>query len=286
MARGALDIIIPTYRPQAGMLAEAVASARACPEVAEVIVVDDGSDPPAAAPEGARLIRQRNTGPAGARNRGLAASTAPWALLLDDDDLLRPAGVSAMLALAERLGAVGAVAARIERSASGDRAKPAPAEWVGGALDGPGDVFRPTVLFNGSGILIRRDGQAAPLRFDQGLFVVEDRDFLRRLAELGPIAVCAEPVVIARRRDDGSNLTSARHLRRRIRGHVLLLRRYLDPGSERWLREQTLWLLRACAKARIDDGHWALLRAEARRRGWTPDLRTRLRRAVSSAGRH
>ena len=273
-----IDIIIPTYRPEAGMLAEAVASARACPLVREVIVVDDGSQPPVAPPNGARLLRQCNTGPAGARNRGLDASEAPWALMLDDDDLLNPAGLSAMFELARRSGAIGAVAARIERSDRGDREKPAPREWVGGVLDDPGDVFRPTVLFNGSGILIRRDGAGASLRFDRGLFVVEDRDFLRRLAALGPIVVSGEPTVIARRRADGSNLTSARHLRRRIRGHVLLLRRYLDAASEQWLRDQTLWLLRTGAKVRIDHGHWALLCNVAQRHGWRPDCKTRLRR--------
>jgi glycosyltransferase involved in cell wall biosynthesis len=261
--------------------------------VGRILVIDDGSEPPAVAPAagGAELLRQRNAGPGAARNRGLEASGAPWAFFLDDDDLLRPEGLAAMLELAERLGAVGAVAARIERSAGGDRLKAAPAEWAGRALPHSGDVMRPTVLFNGSGILVRRSAGAATgsaraakgagaLRFDPGLFVVEDRDFLRRLADLGPLAVCAEPVVIARQRADGSNLTSARHLRRRIRGHVLLLRRYLDARSAPWLRAQTLWLMSASAKAGVDRGHWALLERAAAEQGWGVGLKTRMRRVV------
>jgi hypothetical protein len=64
------------------------------------------------------------------------------------------------------------------------------------------------VLFNGSGILVRRSAGAATgsapaakgagaLRFDPGLFVVEDRDFLRRLADLGPIAARADSAAYA-----------------------------------------------------------------------------------------
>ena len=312
-----VDVIIPAYRPQPQMLAEAVASARASPLVARIIVVDDGSAPPVAVPEGpapggsavvapVELIRQANGGPASARNRGLGAATAPWALLLDDDDLLIPEGLGAAIELAERLGAVGAVAARIERAEGGaERLKEAPAEWAGRALPRRGDVFRPTVLFNGSGILVRvkepraqarnsRDGAdgagaepltseqaSGTLRFHQGLFVVEDREFLRRLAELGPIAVSAEPMIVARRRADGSNLTGGRHLCRRIRGHVLLLRKYLDHESEPWLREQTMWLLNAAAKGGVDAAHWRLLAAAAAEAGWRLPRKARLRRALS-----
>src|SRR5690606_15432438 len=146
------------------------------------------------------------------------------------------------------------------------------------ALPRPGDVFRPTVLFNGSGILLRReDDRARALRFHQGLFVVEDREFLRRLADLGPIAVSGDPTLITRRRPDGSNLTGGRHLARRIRGHVLLLRKYLDPDSAPWLREQTTWLLNTAAKSGIDPAHWRLLTRAARDAGWRVPLKARLR---------
>jgi glycosyltransferase involved in cell wall biosynthesis len=293
------DVIIPTYGPQPGMLAEAIASARSSPLVARVLVIDDGSEPPVrlpglpagASPAAAdrpvpvELIRQPNAGPAAARNRGLGAATAPWALLLDDDDLLIPAGLAAAIELAEGLGAIGAVAARIERPVGGgpDYLKEAPPEWAGGTLPRRGDVFRPTVLFNGSGILFRRDGPAEGLRFDEGLFVVEDRDFLRRLAALGPIAVSPEPMVIARRRADGSNLTGGRHLHRRIRGHVLLLRRYRDHESEAWLWAQTMWLLNAAAKAGVDRGHWRLLVRAAADAGWVAPRKARLRRVLRPA---
>src|SRR5690606_38125842 len=145
----------------------------------------------------------------------------------------------------------------------------------------PGAVFRPTILFNGSGILLRReDDRAAALRFHQGLFVVEDREFLRRLADLGPIAISADPMIITRRRPDGSNLTGGRHLRRRIRGHVLLLRKYLDRDSAPWLRAQTMWLLNPAAKTGVDAGHWRILSQAAHNAGWRVPLKAWVRRAL------
>lgn len=57
----------------------------------EVVVVDDESpddvgDRARAHPIGAKVIRQSNTGVAGARNRGIAESTGEWVAFLDADD--------------------------------------------------------------------------------------------------------------------------------------------------------------------------------------------------------
>lgn len=86
-----LSIVVPTHnRP--GMLPRAVASAVAQEGVAvEVVVVDDGSSPPAQVPPGVRLIRlQPGRGGAAARNAGWMAARAPLVALLDDDDELLP----------------------------------------------------------------------------------------------------------------------------------------------------------------------------------------------------
>lgn len=58
----------------------------------EVIIIDDGSTQPLAAPAALApggtpvvLVRQANAGPAGARNRGLAEARGEFVLLIDDD---------------------------------------------------------------------------------------------------------------------------------------------------------------------------------------------------------
>ncbi len=86
-----LSVIIPAWN--AGpLLAEAVASitARERDDV-EILVVDDGStdgsaDSVAAMP-GVRLLRQSNSGPGAARNRGLAAASGEHIGFLDADDI-------------------------------------------------------------------------------------------------------------------------------------------------------------------------------------------------------
>ena len=60
---------------------------------AEVVVVDNGSDPPAVIPDDPRLRLIRNPtnrGVAAARNQGAAVLTGRWLLFLDSDARLRP----------------------------------------------------------------------------------------------------------------------------------------------------------------------------------------------------
>jgi glycosyltransferase involved in cell wall biosynthesis len=88
-----LSIIIPSHnRPH--MLMNAVHSALAqTVENIEVIVVDDGSQPPAILPAlpRLRLVRlETNQGVATARNAGVDAARAEYICFLDDDDSLLP----------------------------------------------------------------------------------------------------------------------------------------------------------------------------------------------------
>lgn len=89
-----VSVIIPT-RNRPAWLPRAVASAldQAAPGILEIVVVDDGSDPPASlAPHAQlRLLRHpTNRGGAAARNTGLRAARGNWVLFLDDDDELLP----------------------------------------------------------------------------------------------------------------------------------------------------------------------------------------------------
>ena len=88
-------------------IAKAIRSALAQDHVSEVIVVDDAStDLTAAAARSADdgsgrlriLVERQNLGPAGARNRALVASTAPFFCVLDADDYMLPGRMARLIA--------------------------------------------------------------------------------------------------------------------------------------------------------------------------------------------
>jgi glycosyltransferase involved in cell wall biosynthesis len=73
-------------------------------EIAEIIVVDDGSmdrtaEIAAGFPE-ARVIRRPNGGPGAARNTGIHAASGEWIAFLDSDDLWVPRKTEIQLACA------------------------------------------------------------------------------------------------------------------------------------------------------------------------------------------
>jgi len=89
-ARPLVSVVIPCYN-QARFLRAAVTSATARLARVQIIVVDDGStDDTASLARGldVTLVRQRNRGLAGARNRGLQAATGEFVIFLDADDRL------------------------------------------------------------------------------------------------------------------------------------------------------------------------------------------------------
>lgn len=285
-----LDAVIPTFNAPPGRLHQAVASALSTPEIGRVIVVDDGSDPPVARAGPlmdirVEVARQDNAGPSAARNLGLERSTADYLILLDDDDQLLPRGVSAMLALAERLGAAACVASRYERRAgSAMEHKPAPTEWAEGALPRGGDVFRPIAIFGASGMLIARRTISGGVRFDPTLTIGEDRDFLRKAAECGPIAVCGASALIVQLHETGLNLSSRARLDRRIADHLVLLGRHFEPADDAHWREATRWLLNAASKHGCSPESWRSLTAAMASRGWAVPWKSRLRRALARKG--
>jgi glycosyltransferase involved in cell wall biosynthesis len=93
------SVVIPTRnRPQAvEHCLDALAGQTMPPGSFEVLVVDDGSEPtlvldPArwASKISLKLIHQKNTGPAGARNRGVAEARGEFLAFTDDDCLPTP----------------------------------------------------------------------------------------------------------------------------------------------------------------------------------------------------
>lgn len=99
-------VVITTYnRPE--YLAEAVESVRCQSRLPdEVVVIDDGSTPPAVVTNTGsltiRVVRQANSGLAAARNRGVAESRSDVVFFLDDDDVFAAARIDSALMHHER----------------------------------------------------------------------------------------------------------------------------------------------------------------------------------------
>ena len=100
----AVSVVIPAYRPPAEVLARTLAALerQTYPRrLFEVVVVDDGSDPPVALPRdppfACRIVRQprRGFGLARARNTGARAASHPILLFLDADVLVESSWIAA-----------------------------------------------------------------------------------------------------------------------------------------------------------------------------------------------
>ncbi len=105
-----LTLIIPVYGRAEGLkrALTSVAAQQVFPD--EIIIVDDGSTPPAILPETniplpVRIVRHtQNRGPAAARNTGMKAARTKWVSFLDSDDQLIPDTLHLRFAAAEKSG--------------------------------------------------------------------------------------------------------------------------------------------------------------------------------------
>lgn len=277
-----VEAIIPTCNTAPARLAEAIESCLS--SVSRVLVIDDGSESPVdlgALERSGRVqtIRQANAGPSAARNAGLDRVRGEFAFLLDDDDVMVAGGLRAMLRLAANHSAAAVVAAREEIRPDGTVAlKPPPQDLSDGLIDSPGRVFEPHAIFGGSGVLVGPAALSAGLRFDPELRIGEDREYLRRVAAVGPIAVSSAVALRVRLHEGLGNLSSQRQFPRRARDLVTILERHLDQQSEPYFRAQVLWLLNAMAKTgSSDDPAFVRLRQIAASQDWMLPVKTRLR---------
>jgi GT2 family glycosyltransferase len=207
-----VSVIVPAYG-LARLLGEALASLQAQElEDWEAIVVDDGDDEvaaafaPVAADPRLRLLRTDNRGPATARNRALGVARAPYAALLDADDLYEPSCLARLVSVIEAdpdLAFVSCDATLFGPCArSGRYSELFP-------MDGPVTLDRVldrrVTLFVGA--IIRRAALDAIDGFDPELRGVEDLDLWIRLLAAGwRGAVLLEPLARYRRR--ASSLSS------------------------------------------------------------------------------
>jgi Glycosyl transferase family 2 len=197
-----VSVVTPT-RDRHDMLSSALASALGQRGVEfEVIVVDDGSDPPVSdgLVSDPRLRVARHDTPAGvsaARNTGIERARAPWIAFLDDDDLWAPDKLTSQLNAAEAAGAAWAY--------GGDVTVDRDLRVIsGGPPPSPAVVMADLESYNSvpagaSNVIVRADALATAGPFDPSLKTSEDWDMWIRLARCcGPPAAVSRPLVACR----------------------------------------------------------------------------------------
>ncbi len=104
-----VSIVIPAYNARRYIAPMLRSIQRQSIAVQRIVVVDDGSTDGterivrrfARKDERIRYIRQENSGPAAARNRGMAYVETPWIMFADADDVLMPDAVKVLLKAAQ-----------------------------------------------------------------------------------------------------------------------------------------------------------------------------------------
>jgi hypothetical protein len=192
-----VTVVIPTRNRPRLLATRALPTALAQEGVAiEVIVVDDGSEPPVEVPGDprARLIRHSiPRGVAAARNAGIGAAEGEWVAFLDDDDLWSP------LKLREQLAALAgggdfcySAAVLLDGGLRPMRiaTAPSPSRLLG-------ELARRNVLPAGSSNVVARRALLRELGgFDESFGHLDDWDCWLRLAD-GHVARACESVLVA-----------------------------------------------------------------------------------------
>jgi glycosyltransferase involved in cell wall biosynthesis len=195
-------VVIPVH-DGARFLADALGSVAEQDLDLEVVVVDDGSTDSSAAIAqdlGVTCIRQPHLGPAAARNAGIEASTAPFIVFLDADDLIPPGAVARQLAYLEAHPGTDGVMGMQEYRVLNGVALP---DWaVADKIGQPDEVSRPSVFAS----VIRRSTFDRVGIFDPRFRLSEDVDWLLRAKDLGAVIDVVSDVVLVRR-IHGANLT-------------------------------------------------------------------------------
>lgn len=207
-----VSVVIPAH-DAARTLADAVASAQAQqPPPREVIVVDDGSrdgtPAVAAAFPGVHLIRQRNQGPAAARNRGVAVASGEWVAFLDADDVWRPERLARQLDVIRRYPDVQLVGSAVPSWTLPGRRQGRFVER-GLRVVGHRDLLF-ACLFPTTSVLARRSLLVDAGGFDPAVDGAEDWDLWLRCAQRAQVAVVQEPLVDYRDRPDSYSKDLAR----------------------------------------------------------------------------
>lgn len=211
-------------RPDA--LARCLRSLRAIEDVAEaVIVVDDGSTPPAEpivraalgddAPKGLRILRNDvSRRPAAGRNRIAREASTPWILYLDDDAaVVDPEAIRRALRVLQADPQL-AIVALAQGDAEG---KP----WPPHTQPAPVDYACYVAAFTAYGALMRRDAMLAVGGFREAIGINgEEKELALRLLDAGGRIVYLPDAIVAHLADEAGR-DRRRYLHQIVRNDVL-----------------------------------------------------------------
>ena len=227
-----VSVVIPCFN-QGHYLGEAIESVLAqTHRELELIVVDDGSADNsyevAARYPGVRRLRQRNSGVAVARNRGLAESRGAYAVFLDADDRLLPnalaVGVNELMSNPQAAFAAGRPR---DIGRDGDVVREAMQPLV--TRDHYLKLLEECFIWSGASVVYRRQPFEAVGGFNEQRAAADDYELYLKLARSYPV-ICHDAMVTEYRRH-GSNTT-------RNAGLVLSSQIQVLNGQRRFLRSR------------------------------------------------
>jgi glycosyltransferase involved in cell wall biosynthesis len=211
-----ISVIIPCHN-QGHFLREALESVRtATTHATEIIVVDDGSTDDTASVAAAwprtTCVRQSNSGPAAARNRGFQEARGKYVAFLDADDRLAPGGLDVGVAALNARPECALVYGRcVMMSADGTLLPTPPQPRI--EREHYGELLRQNVIWMPAMALFRYEAVARAGGFDPTVDAAADYRLYLRITRVAPIYDHAEIVAYYRQHDANMSRNAARMLR-------------------------------------------------------------------------
>jgi glycosyltransferase involved in cell wall biosynthesis len=255
-----VSVIMPALAPRTDWFITAVTSVLDDPAVSELIIVDDGTEPPLDPPvddDRVVMVRSTHVGTYRARDAGLAVASGEFIRFFDADDVCVPRSTSRLVELiVERPDRIAYGATELcdelltpLRTTSERRE----GDVVGACLLGGFDAYHVSMVY--PAWCVRAVGS-----FDAGFDVSGDWDFVLRALEHCPVVRLDETVTWYRR-----SATSITGLAPKARG-AAARRRIIDRYAERHPDADRSVLRAARASTDLDIARW---HAAAGRRRWT-----------------
>ena len=227
-----VSVIIPTYN-YGRFIGEAVDSALAQTRAPlEVIVVDDGSTDDtaevlAAYSDRVRVLRQKNSGVAMARNAGIAAARGEYLAFLDSDDAWYPRKLERQMPRFDAEPSLGLVHCGAETIDSAGRTLKTSVDGMEGRVaEAMLRLDREVIMPQGSSIVVPKRVAEEVGGFDARLPPSEDWDFCYRVAARYAVGYVPEVLVRYRLHGSGIHMNIARMERAML---IALEKAFADP---------------------------------------------------------